>query len=414
MIDADVVVAGGGAAGLFAAAVAAERGARVVLLEKNKRAGVKILASGGTRCNVAPALPTHRVLQAFPRDQARFLGDAMRRLQPDDVIRLLADAGVPTQVEKYEKWFPTSGRATDVLGALTRRLDASGARLRTESPLLAVTRETDGAFRCDTPGGSLRAARLVLATGGQSYPKAGTTGDGYPIARALGHAIVPPRPALVPLVTSAAWVTELSGITIEPVTTRMLDAAGNVLAERRDRPLLFTHVGLSGPAAMDVSRALDAAHPSLTLEVDFLPELDARELRERIAAGIGAHATRTLANAIDLPLPQRLLESLFAVVGVDPARRAAEISPKRHDALVAAIARARIPISGTLGFAKAEVTAGGVALPEIDPRTFESRRCPGLFLCGEVIDVDGPIGGFNFQAAFASGAAAGEGAARRD
>ncbi len=414
MTDADVIVAGGGAAGLFAAAVAAERGLRVILLEKNRRPGVKILASGGSRCNVAPALPTHQVVQVFPRAQGRFLGDALRRLGPDDVIALLARAGVKTQVEKYAKWFPESGRATDVLAALLARAERAGVRTHVERPLLSATRESDGAFRCDTPAGPLRSRRLVLAVGGASYPKSGTTGDGYTIAAAFGHTIVPPRPALVPLAVASgdsAWVTALSGVTIDPVTARMLDDSGRVLAERRDRPLLFTHTGLSGFAAMDVSRAVDADHPHPALEIDFLPELDARAVQQRIAEGIAAHPTRTLANAVDLPLPQRLLEALFASADVPPSKRAAEVSPKKLERLAAAVHACRVRVDGTLGFAKAEVTAGGVALAEVDPITMESLRTPGLHLCGEVLDVDGPIGGFNFQAAFATGAAAGEAAA---
>lgn len=410
----DVLVLGGGAAGLFAATAAAELGASTLLLEKNRRPGVKILASGGSRCNVTTVLPVHELLPHFGRAAARFLGPALRALDPRAVVELLHAEGVPTYRERFDKVFPASNRATDVLAAFLRRLERSGARLQCDAAAVqgsAVSRRADGTFAVATGAAEIEARRVIVAVGGQSYPKTGSTGDGYALAAALGHAIVAPRPALVPLRVAEPWVRELAGIAEQDVAVRLLDGGGRTLAERR-RPLLFTHFGLSGPAAMDVSREVRPEHGAIALVADFLPEVPAAELAASIARAIAAHPARALARAIEVPLPERLVEALLRAHGIDPLRRAAESQKRHREAAAAALKAARIPIAGTQGFDRAEVTAGGVALDEVDPATMESRRCPGLYFCGEILDVDGPIGGFNFQAAFSTGALAGRAAAR--
>ena len=406
----DVVVVGAGAAGLLAAARAAERGRRVLLLEKNRKPGVKILMSGGTRCNLTHATDARGIVAAYG-PPGRFLHSALAALSPADLVELIEAEGVPTKVEPTGKIFPASDRALDVLNALLRRLERSGATLARAEPLRELER-ADGGFRLTTPHRTLLAERVILTTGGQSYPGCGTTGDGYRWAAQLGHTIIPPRPALVPVTVSAPWVHALQGITVPDVTLRVVDAAGACLA--RDRgSFLFTHFGLSGPVVLNVSRAVSGhSDPrTLALEADFLPALAEPALAELLRRESAAAGKKPLAGVLSAHIPRRLAEALLEQAGLPADRKAAALSRVERAALVRAVKQQRIPVTGTLGFKKAEVTAGGIALAEVDSRTMASQRVPGLYLAGEVLDLDGPIGGYNFQAAFSTGWLAGTKAA---
>jgi predicted Rossmann fold flavoprotein len=408
----DVVVLGGGAAGLFAATEAARRGARVLLLERNKKPGVKVLASGGSRCNVTSVLPVHTMAKHFGKHAGRFLGHAFKALPPTAIVELLHAEGVETYEEKFDKVFPKSNKATDVLAAFLRRFETSGARLRCEARVEVVQRQDDGTFVVHAGADRLTTKSVVLAVGGKSYPGTGSTGDGYAIAGRFGHTIVTPRPALVPLRVDEEWVKSLTGIAFQDVEVRLVDANGAELARRR-RPLLFTHFGLSGPAAMDVSREVSTRSDGTTLIVDFLPEFTPQDLERELDRSIDVMPTHALSNAIEGEFPQRFLDVLFATRGVRGAQRCAEVSRVHRRIVVELLKGTRIPIAGTQDFTRAEVTAGGVALDEIEPGTMQSKRVPGLYVCGEVLDVDGPIGGFNFQAAFSTGHVAGASAASR-
>src|SRR5437868_13803477 len=267
----DVVVVGAGAAGLMAAVRAAERGRRTLLLEKNRKPGVKILMSGGTRCNLTHATDNRGIVAAYG-PPGRFLHSSLAALSVDDTIALFEAEGVATKVEETGKIFPVSNKAADVLDALLRRMHRSGATLALGEPLLELQPGEQG-FTLRTSLRAVMARRVIITTGGQSYPGSGTTGDGYHVAARFGHAIVPPRPALVPITVAAPWVPELRGVTLPDVILRVLDQH-EVLAKRRGS-LLFAHFGLSGPVALDVSRVISGhARPqSLTLEIDFLPSV---------------------------------------------------------------------------------------------------------------------------------------------
>jgi predicted Rossmann fold flavoprotein len=401
----EVLVIGAGAAGLLAAARSAERGLRTVLLEKNARAGVKILMSGGTRCNLTHATDNRGIVAAYG-PPGRFLHSALAALSVEETIALIEAEGVPTKVEETGKVFPVSNRAADVLDALLRRLGRSGAKLALTEPVLELNVRAGG-FEVKTPRQTYRASRVILTCGGRSYPGSGTTGDGYGWAAQLGHTIVPPVPALVPLTVAAPWLAELRGITI-PDATVSVQKGQRLLASRRGS-LLFAHFGLSGPVVLDVSRVVSRhAEPgSLQLEVDFLPACPAEELDESLRTGSLAAGKKLLASLL-ASLPRRLAELLLKQAGMAEDRRAAGLSRGDRSRLVEVVKRFRLPITGTLGFGKAEVTAGGIALDEVDSRTMQSKRVPGLYLAGELLDLDGPIGGYNFQAAFSTGWLAGE------
>jgi len=404
MSATQVMVIGAGAAGFFAATCAAERGRSVVLLEKNRKPAAKILMSGGTRCNLTQATDRRGIVEAFGR-QGRFLHSALAALGPDELVTLFEAEGVPTKVEPTGKVFPVSNRAVDVAEALKRKLLRSGAELRLDEPVQNIDR-TDEGFSIVTSRGEIQAEKIILTTGGQSYPGCGTTGDGYAWAKQLGHKIVPTRPALVPLLSDAPWVHELSGITVPDVLVRIRDGdqpGGKPLAERRGS-FLFTHFGLSGPVVMDVSRAITARPDSAAWQAvcDFLPALNEQQISEQIAAG-----KHTVLAVVAEWLPKRLVETLFAEISLPLDQRVAELSKKSRQQLMQTLKRMPIPICGSQGFKKAEVTAGGVELREVDSKTMQSKLCPGLYFAGEILDLDGPIGGYNFQSAFSTGWLAG-------
>ena len=267
----DVVVAGAGAAGLVAALRAAERGRRTLVLEKNQRPGIKILMSGGTRCNITHATDNRGIVAAYG-PPGRFLHSALAALSVEDTIALFEAEGVVTKVEETGKVFPVSNKAADVLSALLRRLERSGATLALGEPLSDL-QQVPGRWEVVTPVRQITCSQVILTVGGQSYPGSGTTGDGYRIAAQLGHTIVAPRPALVPLTVAAPWVQELRGITLPHVGVRIL-GGGQTLAARRGS-LLFAHFGLSGPVILDVSRVVSGhAQPqSLVAEIDLLPDV---------------------------------------------------------------------------------------------------------------------------------------------
>lgn len=427
--ELDAIILGAGAAGLFAAIRAAERGRRVVLLEKNRKPGVKILMSGGTRCNLTnarglrnlrvvtgPIDPAHdprqargarSIQQAFGESGGKFLGPALRGFSVEDSVAFFENEGVATKIEGNGKVFPASDRAVDVVDAIVRRLERSGAVLRVSCPALSVAWEGDR-FVVATPAGPMMAPRLIVAVGGQSYPGCGTCGDGYGIARGFGHTIREPKPALVPLRLGADWVAGLRGISVPDARASVIGPDGQSLQERREA-VLFAHFGLTGPAILDISRAV-ARHErieSLQLELDFAPDLRVEQIDAALASAcrVGRAA---VVGLLPGALPRRLGEALMSAVGVPPDRVGPELTREERRRLAGGVKGLRIPILGTLGFAKAEVTSGGVRLDEVDPQTLESRLRPGLHFAGEVLDLDGLIGGYNFQAAWSTGWLAGE------
>ncbi len=409
--DYDVLVLGAGAAGMLCAVRAAERGKRVLVLEKNTKPGVKILMSGGTRCNLTHSASASEIADAYARlvggaegkAKARFLRTALGRLTPDSVVAMFAAEGLATKIEATGKVFPASDRALDVQRTLLRMLDRAGASLALGEGVTSLERNEEG-YVVTTTKRTISTPKLVIAVGGQSYPGCGTTGDGYAWAKALGHRIAPPRPALVPLTSHERWACELQGVTLSDVRVRLQEGDMKPVADRRGS-FLFTHFGLSGPAVMDASRFV-TERPGAGWQAvcDFVPSLDEQHLLDALQAG----GARGLLNVVAEWTPRRLAESIVTRAGAPLDRKLAELSKLERRAVIDGLKRSVIPLVGSLGFKKAEVTAGGVDLSEIDPKTMESRLSPGAYFIGEVLDLDGPIGGYNFQAAFSTGALAGD------
>jgi predicted Rossmann fold flavoprotein len=406
----DVVIVGGGAAGLMAAAAAAERGRRTLVIEKNKKLGVKILMSGGTRCNLTHHATPREVADEF-RQAARFLYKAIGQLTPQAVVDLIEAEGVPTKVESTGKVFPISDRAIDVRDALVRRAERAGAAFLSGVAVQAIN-HSQQRFRCATSQGEFTADSVVLCSGGKSYPGCGTTGDGYAWAAAFGHTIKPLHPALTPLLSDEAWVHELSGITLPQVHVEAWGLSVKQAEASRRGALLFTHTGISGPEPMNLSRYFTA--PELegiqTMRIDFLPQITADDFAKSLRNPGSSRTRGTLGSWLDGELPHRLVDGLLAMSDVPRDQRMAEVSGRQLKRLLQVLKSCPVRITGTKGYDKAEVTAGGVALEEVNPGTMASRCFPGLFLAGEILDLDGPIGGFNFQAAFSTGSLAGRNA----
>ena len=405
-MDYDAIVIGAGAAGLMAAICAAERGRRVLLLEKGKKAGVKILISGGTRCNITHDCDARGIVEAFGPN-GKFLHSALAAFGPNDAVAFFEAEGVATKIEETGKIFPVSDKALDVLNALLRRLNRSGATLALAEPVTSLAAIPEGGFAVITPKRTVTCQRVVITTGGLSFPRCGTTGDGYGFAKQFGHTVTKTTPALVPLKLEIAWVKELMGVTLH-VGLKVREGE-NVLATRSGS-MLFAHFGLTGPAPLDVSRAVSGhLNPrSLTLEIDFLPGETESSLDEFLQRETLASAKQLLAGILSRKLTRRLCDQLLPLCGLPVDRTAAALSKVDRQKLVAAMKRLSVPLAGTLGFEKAEVTAGGVRLNEVDHKTMQSKLHPGLYLAGEVLDLDGWIGGYNFQFAWSTGWLAGE------
>ncbi len=401
----DLVVVGAGAAGLWAALTAARRGARALVLEKTARTGTKILASGGTRCNLTTTLDAAEAGRLYGPAAERFLRPALRALPPAEVVRRFEALGVPCVEAPLEKVFPGSQRARDVRDALERACRAAGVEFRFRQRVVEVAPLSEG-YRLGIEGeGPLEARRVLLCPGGQSYPGTGTTGDGYRWLERLDLPLVRPVPALVPVTSPASWVHDLTGLSVQEAEVRLLDADGREV-QRRARPVLFTHEGLSGPGAMDVSGHVAAAaaggEAHFTVAVDLLPDLDREDLRSLLVAGGSAPGSPRVNRALEGRLQRRVVEAACVAAGLAPNPRCRELDRGSRHALVEGLKGLRVPVDGTLGFDRAEVTRGGLSLRAVDPRSLEVNGFRGLHVFGELLDVDGPIGGLNFQAAFAT------------
>ena len=409
----DLIIVGGGAAGLMACASAVRCGKRVLLLEKNNKLGVKILMSGGTRCNITHHCDSRGIVDAFRRN-GRFLHSPLAALSPTDVVELVESVGVATKVESTGKVFPISNRAIDVRDALVDL--ASDPNCSGSSKIIVgiacqnIGKAADQ-FSVATTDGTFVSNSVLITTGGKSYPGCGTTGDGYVWARKFGHTIQSPVPALTPITNQNCWSHQLKGLTFDDVSISVVAANKNSKPlDQRRGGFLFTHFGYSGPAPLNISRSvsLHDQPASTTLVCDFFPDQNQEQLKAQLTSLAQGNPKQSLGKILTQLFPRRFVETFLANHGIEATLRAGEVSKQAIQSLVVSLKQMRFPIDGVYGFKKAEVTAGGVSLSEIDSKTMQSKLCPGLYFAGEVLDLDGPIGGYNFQSAFSTGWLAGK------
>jgi len=400
----DGIIIGGGAAGMTAAIRAASKGARILLLERGPRSGRKLLLTGGGRCNLA----VDRDAPSFVADcgpAARFLHNALGRFDPASTRAWFRDLGVPTLREPDGRCFPASGRALDVVHALEAAMVRWHVEVRYESRVSAI-RPVRGGLKVHAGTFESEARAVVIATGGRSYPETGSSGDGFDLAASLGHRIVPPRPGEVPLVAGPAWLHDLAGVGLDDVVARFRQGKQAVQARGS---LLFTHFGVSGPVALDgsrlVARWLDGG--PVELSVDLAPDRSLDEVDGDLATAASSGGSRHLKSLLRAWVPERLAQRLADRALPEGDGPVARLPAARRKSVAAMLKGLPLTITGTRGFAEAVVTLGGVDTSEVHPATMESRLVPGLHLAGEVLDVDGPRGGYNLQIAWSTGLAAG-------
>lgn len=405
-----VLIIGGGAAGLLAALGAAEGGADVTLLEANEKLGKKIYITGKGRCNVTNACEPDQFLRRVVKNP-RFLYSALNAFSPADMMELLRRLGCPVKVERGSRVFPESEKASDVTRALERELRRLGAKIRLNSPVAEILVREDAVCGVRLKSGEeLSADRVVAATGGQSYPSTGSTGDGFRWLQSLGHTVYPPLPSLVPLVSEAPWVRALQGLSLKNV--RLTLRHGKKLLYSDVGEMLFTHFGVSGPLALSASAYLAELPPEETeLLLDLKPGLSAEQLDARLLRELDASGKRLLRTLLSTLYPARLAEEMPALCGVPGDTPACEVTREQRSRLTAAGKALPVPLSGVRPLAEAVVTRGGVSVREIVPSTMESKRIRGLYVAGELLDVDALTGGFNLQIAFSTGLLAGRAAA---
>jgi predicted Rossmann fold flavoprotein len=406
----DVIVVGGGASGLMAAGRAAQRGSRVLLLEKMARVAIKLSLTGKGRCNVTNGGELPDFIASY-RHNGKFLHNVFSRYFNHDLIAFFHSHGVPTAEERGRRIFPQSNRAQDVVRALHEYALSRGAAIQIHSPVTEIRVEEGRVVGVRTAQAALAARKVILATGGASYPETGSTGDGYRLAARLGHTIVPVRPALVPLEIEEPLVKGLSGLTLKNVRATIWNCGRKVDEEFGE--MLFTHFGVSGPIILTLSGAVTDAMGKgrLALSIDFKPALSPEQVENRLIREFQGQPRKQLIHIFAGLLPKRLIPIFLERVKVSPVIKGAEVRAAERKRLAHGLKNWSLTIRKSRPLAEAIVTAGGVSVKEIHPGTMESKRIQGLFFCGEVIDVDGKTGGYNLQAAFSTGWVAGESAA---
>lgn len=403
-----VCVVGAGPAGLMAAIQAARKKAQVVILEANQIPGAKLLLTGGGRCNLTHTGRPEQILRRlYPKD--RFLRHAIYSYGPQWVRRFFKDIGIETYHGPDGRVFPVCDKAQDVCQALVIAANQARARLLLGRKALSIQRKDNG-FTIQTTEETLLSSTLVLATGGLSYPQTGSTGDGLELAQALGHTIVPLRPGLVPLVTAQPWPGQLQGLSLQDVRLCGRFSSKHIITTS---PLVFTADGIGGPAGLDMSRLI--AHYSqgcpVELTMDLTPDLSRQDLEHLFIRWAIQHGARKVSTCLSQLIPRRLAVVVLQHVGCPDHLQMSQLQRDARNRIIQSIKAMPLTVRDTGPLEQAMVTIGGIDTTAIDPVTMQSNVCPGLFFAGEILDVDGPTGGYNLQICWSTGATAGHGAA---
>ena len=397
----DVIVVGGGPAGMFAAITAARRGKQVLLLERNDRLGKKLLITGKGRCNVTNDCEAEEILKNVPRN-GRFLFSSMAACPPDRVKSFFVDAGCPLKTERGNRVFPVSDRSQSVLDALQRELRRSGVVVRT-GRVTEILMQNATVVGVTVGKEDYHADAVILATGGLSYPTTGSTGDGYELARKLGHTVTATEGSLVPL-EAGPDCAEMQGLSLRNVSVKLLNAKNKVLFSNFGE-LLFTHFGVSGPTVLSASAHLKGE--GCKLVIDLKPALDEAKLNERILRDLQMYKNRSMENALTDLLPRSMIPVVLKRLEIDSAMQANSLNKQQRRGLVELLKAFPVEVLGKRPVAEAIITSGGIKVGEIDPKTMQSKLVPGLYFAGEIIDCDAYTGGFNLQIAWATAYAAG-------
>lgn len=400
----DVIVVGGGAAGLMAAGAAASRGQSVGLFDKNQQLGRKVRITGKGRCNVTNNCSVEEVVASCPRG-GKFLYGALSAFSPQDTMAFFEGQGVPLKTERGRRVFPVSDNAHQIADALARW---AGKAQVIRQAVTEVLTEGGRAVGVKTAQGAYHAQGVILCCGGASYPGTGSNGDGYKLASQLGHTIVKPTPSLVPLVERGDWCSQLMGLSLRNCGVKVTQQGKKKPVYEDFGELLFTHFGLSGPTILSVSAHLHPMEPGkYTVHIDLKPALSPQQLDQRLLRDLEGHKNKFFANSLEELLPQKLIPVVVERSGIPGETRCNSVTKEQRRALLGLLKDFSLEVEGFRPIAEAIVTSGGVSLKEIDPRTMESKRVPGLYFAGELMDADAYTGGYNLQIAFATGRLAG-------
>ncbi len=445
-----VVVVGGGAAGIVAAWRAASLGASVTLLEKTPRLGTKILISGGGKCNICHDGPIENVLRAFRKNEAQFLRPSVYRFPNSAVLEIFTSRGLEVYTRPDGRVFPVRQTAKEVVGILRSVLESVGVTIRYETPVTGLEFANGVIRSVIAVDKEFEADSVVISTGGSSYPNSGTTGDGWPWVRKIGHRIVPVRAALAPVyltltpppTPSSLLVPHKKGgatllHTVPPPLPRSSDKEGvlnsfaditgialrDIIAKARCNgkeisrwrgDLLFTHLGVSGPCALAISREIAERFPveQVLVEVDLRPDLTPEDVDQEVSAWVLSNPKRQISKFVDSILPEKLVNRFLDDCNIEQSVVCANLPKAERKRIITKLKAWSIGLVRAVPLEKGECVAGGVSLDEVDPHTMQSQFCSNLFLCGEMLDIAGPVGGYNLQAAFSTGFVAGESAAK--
>jgi predicted Rossmann fold flavoprotein len=404
-----VAVIGGGAAGMMAAISAAECGASVVLIERNAQCGKKLKITGKGRCNVTNDCDVREFLNNVPTNP-RFLYSALGRFSTEDTKAFFEDAGVPLKVERGRRVFPVSDKAEDIVSAMYKKVRSLGVEILHARAEKLIT-ENGEVLGVVAGGERIDADAVIVATGGRSYPGTGSDGDGYELARSVGHTVTPLIPSLVPLVSKSKICPSLQGLSLKNVALTVTDTQNGKTVYEDFGEMMFTHFGMTGPMILSASAHLhDVGVGRYEAHINLKPALDAKTLDARVLPDFSKYSNKDFINALSDLLPTKLIPVVVGLSGIDERKKVNSITRDERAALCAVISDLRIRIDGFRPIAEAIITKGGVCVKEIDPKTMSSKLCRGLYFCGEVIDVDAYTGGYNLQIAFSTGVLAGENA----
>ena len=405
----DLIVIGGGAAGMMAALFAAQNGCRVTLLERNEKLGKKIYITGKGRCNVTNACDTDEFLRNVPRNP-RFLYSALGQLSPQDLLSLLHDLGCETKIERGRRAFPVSDKASDVTRALEKGMRQAGVHIRLNTRVQRLMAEEGKISGVQLENGEiLSAGAVIVCTGGLSYPSTGSTGDGLRFAEETGHKIIPTRPSLVGLITKETWPTQLQGLALKNICLTGLSCGKIIYSEMGE--LLFTPFGVSGPLAIELSAHLPEGKAA-EMRLDLKPGLTPEQLDQRLTRELAAAGKKQLSTVLQALLPRSFADLFPALCGVDGKTPCSQVNGKSRQAILQSLKALPLSIAALRPINEAIVTRGGVDTRALIPATMASRQMEGLYFAGETIDVDAHTGGYNLQIAFATGALAGKSAAK--
>lgn len=404
-----IIVVGAGAAGLMASGAAAENGNEVLLIEKNDKPARKVMITGKGRCNVTNNCNLINDLIANVPTNGRFLYSAFSRFMPSDTIDFFEDMGVPLKVERGDRVFPVSDKASDIVDALNSfSQDADAKRIKgTVDKLIIEENSVKGVILAD--GEEIYADKVIIATGGASYPLTGSTGDGYKLALQAGHTITDIKPSLVPLVCHEGFCMELQGLSLKNVEISVIDVDTYKEVYKDFGEMLFTHFGVSGPLILSASSHMkDIKERKYEIHIDLKPALSYEQLDKRIQRDFLENSNKNFINALDALLPKKIVPVIVKLTGIKPSFKVNQITKEMRAKLVNILKDLKITVLRFRPIEEAIVTSGGVSVKEIDPKTMESKICKNLYFAGEVIDVDAYTGGFNLQIAFSTGRLAGE------